>query len=149
MNQIDEKLYTIAKLIQRLETEPRNYGTDQKLTGAEIHLVELIGENDNSSVTEIAGLYGVSKSAISQKLKQLINKGLVEKKVDPENLSRSNLVLTSKGKIAFYAHKHWHETMDGGFQDYYSKLSEEKLAIIMEFLNRFEDLFLGLSSVEE
>lgn len=149
MNKIDEKLYSIMKLYNRLENEPRNYGTDVRITGTGIHIIEIIGNSDDKSVTDIARISGVTKGAVSQKLKKLAEKGLVEKREDPDNLSRSIITLTSKGKVAYYAHKHWHETMDGGFGEYCGSISDEKQEIIIEFLSRVEDFCRRLLAVDE
>jgi len=48
-------------------------------------------------------------------------------------------MLTSKGQAAYWAHKHWHETMDGGFAEYMDALGEKDLEIIVCFLERVED----------
>ena len=61
------------------------------------------------------------------------------KKTDPENLSRSIVMLTAKGLTAFWAHKHWHETMDGGFLKYLEELNTSEINIIINFLKRVED----------
>ena len=47
--------------------------------------------------------------------------------------------LTSKGKAAYYAHKHWHETIDGGYEAYYRRLEEDKIVFLLEFLTKVED----------
>jgi len=148
MNTITKNLYSIAKLTQRLESEPKSFGTDVLLTGTDVHLIEIIGTNDNNSVTGIANSVGVTKGAVSQKLQQLEQKGLVQKVTDPENLSRSIVTLTSKGKVAFFAHQHWHETMDGGFNKYYNSLNKEQYQTIDEFLTKMEDLLTRLLSVK-
>jgi DNA-binding MarR family transcriptional regulator len=120
-----------------------------QLTGTDIHLVEIIGDNKNIGVTDIARKAGVTKGAVSQKLKQLLKKGIVTKNEDPTNLSRYFITLTSKGKVAYFSHKHWHETMDGGFKNYYSSLTKEELKIIQKFLNNMEKLLAALLAVEE
>ena len=63
---------------------------------------------------------------------------LTKKKEDPENSSRSIVELTSKGKAAYFAHKHWHETMDGGYEAYYKNLEEEKIMFLIEFMTKVE-----------
>ena len=144
MSQINQKLFSILNLAQQLEAQPKRYGTDVLLTGTDIHLLEIIGDNPKVSVTDIARMAGVTKGAVSQKLKQLEKKGVVFKQEDPENLSRSIVALSSKGKVAYFAHKHWHETMDGGFNEYYNTLSHEKTENIVEFLTNMEELLTRL-----
>ena len=149
MNEINQKLNSIMSLAQRLESEPKKFGTNVLLTGTDIHLIEIIGDNDNSSVTEIARRAGVTKGAVSQKLKQLESKRIVRKGEDPANISRSIVTLTSKGSIAYFAHKHWHETMDGGFEEYYKSLSSQNIRIIIQFLTKMESLLVQLLAVED
>lgn len=47
--------------------------------------------------------------------------------------------LTSKGKMAFYAHEHWHEQMDGGFRQYMNSLVQEQMDLIYEVLSNVEN----------
>jgi DNA-binding MarR family transcriptional regulator len=130
---------SIMDLAQALEAVPRKYGTSSILSHAEIHMIEIIGDNENSSVTDIASLLNITKGAVSQALKRLESKGITSKKKDPENLSRSIVMLTAKGKTAYWAHKHWHEKLDGGFSEYFETLEDEKADIIIDFLDRVRD----------
>ncbi len=127
------------ELTLKLTKTPKRFGTDHDLSHSEIHLIEMIGDNQDLSVTDIAGLIGITKGAVSQSLKRLERKGLTGKQPDPENLSRSRVFLTAKGNMAYWAHKHWHETMDGGFRQYLEELNIEDTRVIVEFLTRTED----------
>jgi DNA-binding MarR family transcriptional regulator len=139
MHTIHERFRRVMKLAQELEQTPRPFGTDELLTATEIHLVEIIGDQDETlSVTDLAGLLDITKGAVSQTLKKLEKKGLTSKSPDPENNSRAIVGLTTKGKTAFYAHRHWHETMDGGFRQFFHNLEQERIDFIVEFLTKFE-----------
>jgi DNA-binding MarR family transcriptional regulator len=148
MKKIKQKFNSVLKLAQQMEAEPRKYGTDTMLTGVEIHLIELIGDNENSSVTDVAKLFEVTKGAVSQRFKKLEHKELIKKNADPANASRTVVTLTSKGKVAYFAHKHWHETMDGGYTEYWKTLGPEKVIIIEEFLTKVEDFFQRMLAKE-
>ncbi|MDD9301678.1 MAG: MarR family transcriptional regulator [Desulfobacter sp.] len=136
---IHGKFRSIMELALELEKKPRKFGTDKDLSHSEIHLIEIIGDHEGLSVTEISKLIGVTKGAISQSLKRLEKKGLTAKSTDPDNLSRVLVDLTAKGKTAHWAHKDWHENMDGGFNRYLEALDMEKTKFILEFLTRTED----------
>jgi DNA-binding MarR family transcriptional regulator len=133
------KFQSIMNLTRQLDKTPKKFGTDEFLSHSEIHLIEIIGDNDGLSVTDIGKHLGITKGAVSQSLKRLEAKGLSFKKTDPENLSRSIVMLTAKGFTAFGAHKHWHETMDGGFLKYMEELKPGEISIIIHFLERVED----------
>ena len=119
-----------------MENRPWHFGTAETLHRSEMFLLELIGDLEGISVTESAAQLGITKGAVSQTLKKLSTKGLVEKRMDPDQPLKACLYLTNKGKIAYYAHKHWHDTMDGGFLDYFKRLSPEQVAFLDEFLDQ-------------
>ena len=133
------KFQSLMALGRELEKTPKKFGTKEFLSHSEIHLIEIIGDNEGLSVTDIGNHIGITKGAVSQSLKRLETKGFSFKETDPGNLSRSIVKLTAKGLTAFWAHKHWHETMDGGFLTYLEGLDSVKVDIIMDFLERVED----------
>ncbi|MBT3227068.1 MAG: winged helix-turn-helix transcriptional regulator [Deltaproteobacteria bacterium] len=139
LRKINNKFEELFRLYLELEKTPRRYGTDETLTSKEIHLIEVIGDNDETlSVTDLARYSNVTKGAISQSLKKLEKKGLTTKEEDPQNSSRSIVMLSSNGKAAYFSHKHWHETMDGGYLSYLTGLEDEKIEFLMEFMSRVE-----------
>jgi len=136
---IHGKFQSIMGLTRQLDKAPKKFGTEAPLTHSEIHMIEIIGDNNDLSVTDISKHLGITKGAVSQSLKRLEKKNLSIKKTDPENLSRSIVLLTSKGNTAYWAHKHWHETMDGGFSRYLNDLEGKDIGIIVAFLEKIED----------
>ena len=85
-------------------------------------------------MTALAKRLGITKGAVSQTLKRLAGKEIIVKETDPSNTSRMTVNLSTKGKVAFFAHLHWHETMDGGFRDYFLGLPEERIRFLESFL---------------
>lgn len=139
IHMIHERFRSVVALAVRLEQTPRPFGTDERLTSSEIHLIEIIGDNAEAlSVTDLSKVLGVTKGAVSQNLKRTENKGLTLKIEDPQNSSRSIVKLTSKGKTAYFAHKHWHETMDGGFKEFFLNLKPERIDFLIDFLAKLE-----------
>jgi len=55
-----------------------------------------------------------------------------------KNNSRSIVKLIFKGKAAYYAHKHWRETIEGRFKNYFMALSEEKVDFFLDFIDKAE-----------
>jgi DNA-binding MarR family transcriptional regulator len=132
------KFSKVSKLWQQLDSKPQKFGTDNELSGSEIHLLEVVGQKDGLSVTDLARHLGITKGAVSQKLKSLEAKELVVKGVDPANASRMTVRLSTKGKVAYYSHLQWHEAMDGGFRDYFVNLPADKIRFMDEFLSILE-----------
>ena len=147
IHMIHERFRSVVALAVRLEQTPRAFGTDERLTSSEIHLIEIIGDNDETlSVTDLSKALGVTKGAVSQNLKRTENKGLTLKFEDPQNSSRAIVKLTSKGKAAYFAHQHWHETMDGGFKDFFLDLKPDRIDFLIEFLDKLETFFKKASA---
>ena len=139
INAVHRKFERLVALSVQIDRVPRTFGTDELLTSSEIHLIEVIGDQrETFSVTDLSKYLGVTKGAVSQNLKKLGNKGLINKHDDPQNLSRAIVRLTNKGKTAYYAHKHWHEAMDGGYQAYFSNLEPEKIDFLLDFMSKVE-----------
>ena len=132
------KFSRLSELWQQQESKPRKFGTEDDLSGSEIHVIEVVGQNEGLSVTDLAKRLGVTKGAVSQKLKRLEAKELVVKEVDPTNTSRITISLSTKGKVAYYSHLQWHEAMDGGFRKYFVNLPEDKIRFLEEFLSLLE-----------
>ncbi|MCP4219433.1 MAG: MarR family transcriptional regulator [bacterium] len=149
VHSLHSKFRNLVKLSAQLEKKPRKFGTGELMKGNEIHLIELVGDNEGLSVTELAALQGVTKGAVSQALKRLEGKGFTEKQEDPENISRSLVTLTAKGKTAYWSHKHWHDTMDGGFKDYMSSLEQDKVDFLHSFLDNIEAFMVQRIKTEE
>lgn len=133
-----EKFSRVVKLWQKLESRPRNFGTEDNLTSSEIHMIEVVGLNEGLSVTELARRLGITKGAVSQTLKRLDEKSLIVKEADSSNSSRITVNLSTKGKVAYFSHMQWHEEMDGGFRNYFVNLPEEKIKFLEEFLSILE-----------
>jgi DNA-binding MarR family transcriptional regulator len=126
-------------LALKLDQMPKQFGTGRDLSHTEIHLIEIIGDGKDLGVTDIARLIGVTKGAVSQALNRLEKKELVRKQEDPDNRSKLLISLTALGNMAYWAHKHWHETMDGGFIKYLEGLNTDQTGFLLDFLTRVED----------
>ena len=59
-------------------------------------------------------------------------------KMKTKSSAKKRFKLTSKGKTAYFAHKHWHETMDGGFKEFFLNLKPERIDFLIDFLAKLE-----------
>lgn len=136
--QIIEQLRRISRKKSDLEKKPHEYGTGILMQHAEMYMVEVLGQNEGMSVTKIANVMQITKGAVSQTLKKLEQKGLIQKFPDPANASRTLIYLSSEGKRVFSAHQKWHRKVDGGFSEYLDGLLGNDVLLIRDFLNRYE-----------
>jgi DNA-binding MarR family transcriptional regulator len=102
------QLLRVAKMYARIEELPICVDDDREVTTREAHIIEAIGDNEEMNVTGVAGHFGITKSAASQMVSKLVNKGYVEKKQSPQSNKEYLLELTELGWRAFRAHEKFH-----------------------------------------
>ena len=76
----------------------RSYGGGEKLTLVELMLLLTISESKGIFATEIAKKWRKTKGAISQILKKLETKGLIDKQRDSHDAKMYGLFLTERGR---------------------------------------------------
>ena len=76
----------------------RSYGGGEKLTLVELMLLLTISESEGIFATEIAKKWRKTKGAISQILKKLETKGLIDKQRDSHDAKLYGLFLTERGR---------------------------------------------------
>lgn len=91
----------ILHLYSVIDRKPKDYGTGDKLFLAEIHTITMVGKNNEINMTRLAEVMGVTKGAISQIIRKLVHKNLIQK----ESINKKEFVLklSEKGKIVFAA----------------------------------------------
>lgn len=76
----------------------RSYGGGEKLTLVELMLLLTISESEGIFATKIAKKWRKTKGAISQILKKLETKGLIDKQRDSHDAKMYGLFLTERGR---------------------------------------------------
>lgn len=105
-----EKFQLVIKKYSTLENEKKTYGTAHELSKSEIHTIESIGKNSESTITWLAKQHGVSKAAVLKIVKRLEKKGLLTRYQKPDNKKEILYNLTGPGQTAFSAHEEYHKT---------------------------------------
>lgn len=107
MNKEEKFLSALKRLVNVLSSgknDSREYlGT--RLYKAEIHLLEIIGQNQGINPNEIAQKMQVTKGAVSQIISKLISKQLIEKVIYAKDSRSHDLHLTEEGKKVFQYHQ--------------------------------------------
>ncbi len=131
----NEKAYKIAERVLWLIEEyiavafiPKNYGTDMSFHRLDIHLIHTIGNNPGINVTELAKKHSITKSAVSQAVKKLEKRNLIERYQSPENRKEILFKLTDDGKIGFEAHRDYHSRTEQVYIDGLARFTEEEAA---------------------
>lgn len=109
INAICLQLMQITNLRSQLEEKTISFAAKIKMTPREIHTIQAIGEHQSLNVKEIGEYFKVSKSAASQMLKKLTDKGFIEKFNPPHSNKELQIKLTKLGEQAFQAHQQFHQ----------------------------------------
>ncbi|OPY08113.1 MAG: MarR family protein [Syntrophaceae bacterium PtaB.Bin095] len=103
-----QQLLRIARKYSRIEGLPVPVDGDIKITTAEAHTIQAVGEGEQVRVLDLATRFGITKSAASQMVAKLIRKGFLEKRQSPHNSKEFPLSLTALGWRAFHSHEQFH-----------------------------------------
>lgn len=123
-----------------LEKKPVDIGHGVLLYPSEFHLIDTVGKNPAENLTSIASRFGVTKGAISQMVKKLEKKGIVEKVRVPGNKKDIMLELTEFGKEAFEWHKSLHESMEIGIRKELEQMSDAETEALLRVYGHLEGM---------
>ncbi|MDD4300444.1 MAG: MarR family transcriptional regulator [Methanomicrobium sp.] len=140
-SKISEKWIRILNKIDSEEKTPKDFGTGDFLHRSEIHTIMAVGDNPGINVTNLSEILGISKSAISQMIKKLERKKLIERFVEEENKKEIRLVLSPKGKIAYLGHEQHHARIFAKMHSKIGSLNISEFELISGFLSAVEETF--------
>jgi len=93
-------LLRVINKIQQGRRVPRDYGSGISLTLLEAEMCALIGRNDGVTGSELSNELAVTRSATSQIIAKLKDKGLVSERASERDAKRKQLSLTRHGRRA-------------------------------------------------
>ena len=134
--QVIEKHIILIEKTAKNSNKARCFGTDVEIYRSEIHIINVIGNQEDIHISEIARKFGVTKGAISKTIKKLEKKELVIKVIDVRNQTRILVRLTEKGKLAYKNHEKYHNKYDKDMFLYLENLTEDELDILDKFLEK-------------
>ncbi len=140
------QLLRFANKYSRIEKLPIPVDDDLEITTKEAHTIQAIGERKQMSVTDVANHFGVTKSAASQMVTRLENKGFLSKTQAPHSNKELDLSLTDLGWRAFRAHERCHgEDMAGLVKrlEAYPLQQVAILSVLLEAIDAVMDERLG------
>lgn len=137
---VTEKFMEMVETISNTKKTCRTFNTDTNIYRSEIHIIKLIGDYHSLHVSELARKSGVTKGAVSQLLKKLEAKDLVQKYLDETNNSRTLVRLTDKGKVAYHGHEEYHHLYDQDMIQFMTSLTQAEIDLIMVFMDKVIDM---------
>ena len=141
----DTLFHKVMNKMKRIEQKPRHFGTHILLYPSEIHTIDFIGRNAGINITELASVQGVTKGAVSQLVRKLVEKEMVVRMKDERSDREVLLMLSPTGKVAYEAHKAFHARIDPALMELVAQASEEQLTFmkaVFKAIDRFCDQVL-------
>ncbi len=127
-------LYTFSDTASLYQSIPQCYG-NAVLYMAEAHMLRSIGDAGEITVTELSRRNSKSKSAVSQMVDKLYQKGLVSKVKNPNDKKQVSITLTEEGKETYEAHKEFDHVTYSKYLERLDQFSEKDIDKICQLLN--------------
>ena len=134
---LGEKVNIAVSILNKENKVSRDYGIGFLLNHAEVNLLYIISTYPNENTSKLALRLGVTKGAIAQITKKLLEKELLTSFNIPKNKKEMYFELTKLGKKAISGHIQHHKQLNKGLQKYTDTLSEKEITTILTF---FEEL---------
>lgn len=133
-----ELIHAAHRLLEKLESVPRDYGTGDLLFSADIHTVVEVDRKPGCNLTQLAKSMGVSKPAAFKFVKKMLALGYLHKDRPAGNRKEVSLKLSLKGKAALKAHAEFEKRTFGPLMSIEAKLSDADNQTIKRFLRQLE-----------
>ena len=122
---------------RKLEQAALETGLEDRISTAEIYIIECIGPNGAERMRDIAQQLGVTLATLTVACDKLEQKGLVTRHRDLNDKRTVHISLTEKGLVAYHFHTSFIATMAEAMQEGFSPGERETLQRAMEKLNRY------------
>ncbi|HOM02674.1 MAG TPA: MarR family transcriptional regulator [Acetivibrio sp.] len=100
------------------------------------HAITEIGRSGNISLSELAEKLNVDNSTMSKTVNNIVNKGLANREIDPNDRRYVTISLTEEGKKVFEEIEY---TMNNYFKKIYENIPENKREQVLESLKLLTD----------
>lgn len=132
---VDQITDTLLRIINRAQRDrPRRYVAGASMTLVESEVCRRIFNRPGITASELSERLAVTRSAMSQTLARLRERGFVEEQPNPENRRRKQLTLTDAGEAAVRESMRQYDVLA---QDVYGEPRAE-LEAYFRFVNKLE-----------
>lgn len=151
VREISRRLFRILNKHSRLEATPARLDEGLEITHRELHVIQAIGERKGINITELGSHFGITKSAASQLITKLVQKGFVKKESAAHSNKELQITPTEMGWKAFRIHEKFHEQHMADIVDRLGAFTLSQIAtasVLLEVLENVVDEHLSQREVE-
>lgn len=125
----------------QLKKNQHKSSVDKSITLNEVHLIVVIGKNQPLNLVKLSELLEVSRSAITQSVRRLIQKNLVVFDFDLNNGKNKYLRLSEKGIEIFKVHKEQQAYIEKSIFSVLNNYSEGELQTVVKLMDDIEKVW--------
>ena len=131
-----ENIVKFTRLISAAEEDAKKLYEMQDLTATQFHYLEIIGELENPTITELAAAMKLTKPSVTAAIDRLVVKGLVRKVHSDIDKRSSHLHLTEFGEQINKRHDFAHDFVIDLIA---VKLSQDEMKSFTSLLDKITD----------
>lgn len=135
---LNEILVTLFNSIMSTEAEAVITEEYKDITDRDMHVIEQIGVGEPRKMSEVAKLCGVTVGTLTFNVGSLEKKGYVTRKRSDEDKRVVYVVLTERGRKAFFHHRDFHKKM---IRAVVSEFNPDEQEILMRCLKKLNVFF--------
>lgn len=135
---INELLVNLFNHVMDMEGEAVITSQFQDITNNDMHIIEAIGIEEPRNMSAIAHKLSVTVSTLTTNMNGLEKKGYIRRERSLEDKRVVYVLLTEKGKKAFYHHRDFHKKM---IKAIVKDLTEEEMEILYHCLQNLNQFF--------
>lgn len=137
-NQLQVLMERTVHKYNQFEKQKHIYQGGVELTHAELHTIACIGDHPGLNLTTLAKIKGITKSAASQMIYRLRDKGLVTKEVAAHSDAAICIGLTGVGQRVYEEHRDYHLRTNNQFFNMLEKIPENTAKEMVQILLQFD-----------
>jgi DNA-binding MarR family transcriptional regulator len=127
----------VSHKIRKMEQVALESGLEDRISAAEIYIIESIGPNGAERMRDIAQQLGVTLATLTVACDKLEQKGLVIRHRDRNDKRTVRVSLTEKGMVAYHFHCSFISALSDAMQEGMSPGEREALNRALEKLNLY------------
>ena len=127
-----------ASMLYTASNIPIDYGTGEKYTSVEVHMLKYIIDHPGKTVTDLSQEWDKTKAAISQMLKRMEEKGLIEWRGALDSKKKQLYFATAKGLELNERHLEYDDRVFGKTLELLGETcTQEEIAVCFHVLEEY------------
>ena len=143
---LNELLVKLFKDILEIESKCLITEEFKDITNNDMHIIEAVGIEEPRRMSEIAKRLGVTVGTLTTNMNSLEDKGYIVRERSKTDKRVVLVVLTPKGKKAYYHHRDFHKDM---IKAIVNGLDEEEMKVMIKCLLNLGNFFKKLEGKKE